>query len=103
MLPTVTFEIPAYKKHIIVIVLNPILVTEDTYQPRLRYEGIHNATVTGVAFLPVPVPVTVDPRKDQDDDDTAAADDGNMMIMTPTEDAYRELHTTGGQGEGRHP
>ena len=47
----------------------PILGTLDTFQPRLRHEGINNATVTRIAFLIGPVPVSVDPKTEQYDDD----------------------------------
>ena len=47
---------------------HPILVTVDTFKPRLRHEGMKSATATRIAFLTGPVPVTVDPRKEQDDD-----------------------------------
>ena len=55
---------------------HPILETVDTFQPRLRQEGITNATVTRIAFLTGSIPVTVETRKGHQDDHDDGHDEG---------------------------
>ena len=61
----------------------PIIGTLDTFQPRLRHEGINNATVTRIAFLIGPVPVSVDPKTEQYDDDDDDDGDGDIDAAYP--------------------
>ena len=55
-------------------------MTVDTLHPGLCHEGIENATVARIAFLSVPLPVAVDPRKEHDghDDDDANDDEDDV-------------------------
>ena len=70
--------------------------TPDAYDsghlpPRLRHECIKNATVTCIAFLTGPLPVTVDPRKERDDDD-----DAKPLTLSKTPNRKTMPHHRGG-------
>ena len=59
------------------------------------------STVTRIAFLTGPVPVTVDPRKD-DDDDNDDEDHDNVRHdhdTNPPKQAYPEVHHTSAQAD----
>ena len=68
-------------------------------QPRLRHEGIKDATVTRIALLAGPIPLRADPRKEHDYDDVD--DDGDDT--NPQANAYPNHATPLAEGAQADP